>query len=293
MLCAVGDVVEDVVVHLNGPVNLGTDTVSTVSRRRGGRAANVAYFAAAVAGRARFVGRIGNDDTGERLLAALHRAGVETFVERDGTTGTIVVVVDEHGERTMLTDRGAAPLLTHVPDAALDGSTVLHLPLYSLTHGAIADACVDAARRAHERNIAVSLDLSSVTSIVDIGADAVAEIITTIRPRWVLCNAEERDAAGGIDVLTRVATRATIVTKHGAEPTEVCRRDGGQWTTSHHRVAPVDSVVDTTGAGDAFAAGFLVAASARGSIAACVDAAHALAARTLRSAGATLSSGKS
>jgi sugar/nucleoside kinase (ribokinase family) len=293
VLCAVGDVVEDVVVHLSGPVNLGTDTVSTVSRRRGGSAANVAYFAAAVDGRSRFVGRIGDDDTGERLIAALHRAGVETFVEREGVTGTIVVVVDERGERTMLTDRGAAPLLTHVPDAALDGSTVLHLPLYSLTHGAIAAASVDAAHRAHERGVAVSLDLSSVTSIVDIGADAVAEIITTIRPRWVLCNAEERDAAGGLDALARVAPWVTIVTKHGADPTTVARRDGAQWTTSQHPVAPVDDVVDTTGAGDAFAAGFLVAAGAGGALDACVDAAHTLAARTLRSAGATLASGTS
>lgn len=288
MLCAVGDVVEDVVVHLSGPVNLGTDTVSTVSRRRGGSAANVAYFAAAVDGRARFVGRIGDDDTGERLIAALHRAGVETFVEREGVTGTIVVVVDERGERTMLSDRGAAPLLTHVPDAALDGSKVLHLPLYSLTHGSVASASVDAAHRAHERDVAVSLDLSSVTSIVDIGADAVAEIIAAIRPRWVLCNAEERDAAGGLDALARVAPWATIVTKHGADPTTVARRDGARWTTSQHPVAPVDDVVDTTGAGDAFAAGFLVAAASGATIETSIDSAHALAARTLRSAGATL-----
>ena len=288
MLCAVGDVVEDVVVHLNGPVNLGTDTVSTVTRRRGGSAANVSYFAAAVAGRSRFVGRIGDDDTGERLVAALHRAGVETFLEREGSTGTIVVVVDEHGERTMLSDRGAAPQLAHVPDAALDGTSVLHLPLYSLTHGAIAVACVDAARRAHDRNVAVSLDLSSVTSIVDIGADAVAEIVATIRPRWVLCNAEECDAAGGLDTLMRIAPWATIVTKHGAEPTEVARRGGSGWITSHHPVPPVDDVVDTTGAGDAFAAGFLVATASGATIDAGISAAHALAARTLRSAGATL-----
>ena len=149
-------------------------------------------------------------------------------------------------------------------------------------------ACVDAASRAHERSVAVSLDLSSVTSIVDIGADAVAEIIATIRPRWVLCNAEERDAAGGLDALMRIAPWATIVTKHGAGPTEVTRRGGSGWTTSQHTVPPVDDVVDTTGAGDAFAAGFLVAVASGASIDVSVDAAHALAARTLRSAGATL-----
>src|SRR5205814_351175 len=108
VLCTLGDLVEDVVVWLHEPINYGTDTPARIVRRRGGSAANVAAFAAAVGSSSRFVGQVGTDGTGERLLAGLHAGGVDTVVARGGRTGSIVVVVDPSGERTMLTDRGAA-----------------------------------------------------------------------------------------------------------------------------------------------------------------------------------------
>src|SRR5688572_17833675 len=111
MLCAVGDLVEDVVVLLDGPPARGTDTTARISRHRGGSAANVAVAAAAASRekRARFVGHVGADDLGDRLLAELAAAGVDLAVTRGGHTGSIVVLVDPDGERTMLTDRGASP----------------------------------------------------------------------------------------------------------------------------------------------------------------------------------------
>src|SRR5215210_3509457 len=57
VLCTLGDVVEDVVVWLHEPINYGTDTPARIVRRRGGSAANVASFAAAIAGASRFVGQ--------------------------------------------------------------------------------------------------------------------------------------------------------------------------------------------------------------------------------------------
>ena len=108
VLCAVGDLVEDIVVWLAGAPGEGTDTEARVFRRRGGSAANVAALCAANGTPARFVGHVGADDLGDRLLATLSASGVDVRVRRGGRTGTIVVLVAPGGERTMLTDRGAA-----------------------------------------------------------------------------------------------------------------------------------------------------------------------------------------
>jgi len=128
VLCTLGDLVEDVVVWLHESINYGTDTPARIVRRRGGSAANVAAFAAATGAASRFVGQVGADDTGARLLARLHDDGVDTVVARGGRTGSIVVVVDPTGERTMLTDRGAAIELTQLPAGALDDMQSLHVP---------------------------------------------------------------------------------------------------------------------------------------------------------------------
>src|SRR5262249_34856351 len=116
MLCAVGDLVEDVVVWLSEPPRGATDTPVRVFHRRGGSAANVAAFAAGIDGSsARFTGRGGAAAAGDRLVNGLVAAGVDARVQRVGRTGTIVVLVAPVGERTMLTDRGASTALTAVP----------------------------------------------------------------------------------------------------------------------------------------------------------------------------------
>src|SRR5205085_960088 len=88
MLCAVGDLVEDIVVWLSGPARPATDTPVRIFHRRGGSAANVAAFAAAIAGTARFVGGVGDDDRGDRLVRGLTADGVDAKVQRAGRTGT-------------------------------------------------------------------------------------------------------------------------------------------------------------------------------------------------------------
>ncbi|NBV81949.1 MAG: carbohydrate kinase family protein, partial [Actinobacteria bacterium] len=108
MLCAVGDLIEDIVVQLHGEINRDTDTPAAITRRRGGSAANVAYFAAKLTGRSRFVGCVGDDPLGDSLVAQLSRHGVDVRGERHGRTGSIVVVATTDGNRTMLTDRGSA-----------------------------------------------------------------------------------------------------------------------------------------------------------------------------------------
>src|SRR5262245_42189764 len=89
VLCAVGDLVEDIVVWLPGPPRRGTDTPARIFRRRGGSAANVTAFAAATGTRSRFIGRVGGDASGRLLTTALASDGVDVRVDHVGRTGTI------------------------------------------------------------------------------------------------------------------------------------------------------------------------------------------------------------
>ena len=170
MLAALGDVVDDIVVRVEGPIHHASDTPASIIRRRGGSAANVAATAARLVGRARFLGQVGDDATGDLLLAELVADGVDVaFVRRAGRTGAIIVLVDEHGERSFLTDAGSARSLDAPDPAWLDGVDVLHLPFYSLVDEPVAATAATVAGWALARGIAVSIDASSVAVLESFG----------------------------------------------------------------------------------------------------------------------------
>ena len=252
MLAVIGDLVDDVVVRLGGSVNEATDTVARIERRRGGSAANVAVAAVAAGSAARFLGQVGDDPIGQMLVDDLSDAGVDvSCVRRRGRTGTIVVLVDRAGERSMLSDRGAAVELV-APDAAwLDGVGVLHLPLYGLDAEPLASTVMTVVRWAHERGLVVSVDVSSVELIQRLGRKHVFDLLGELRPHVVLANGDEAEALG---IGGEVAGAVTVV-KQGPDPVIVYRRGD----RCEYEVPPLGAVTDTTGAGDAFAAGFLVA----------------------------------
>lgn len=252
-----GDLVEDIAVRLQGPVNVASDTEAIIRRRRGGSAANTAVAVCRAGGRARFIGQIGDDAIGTGLVAELQAEGVEPLVRRGGRTGTIVVLVDHLGERTMLTDRGACADLADPQPAWLDGLQVLHVPAYSLIGGATAQTSVTLVNWAHDRGMIVSIDASSAAIIEAYGAAKMRNLLWSLQPHVLLCNELEAATlarAGGVD---GIATAATVV-KQGADPALVSVPGDG---TVQVPVPPLAGVTDTTGAGDAFAAGFLLAVS--------------------------------
>lgn len=282
-LAAVGDLVEDVVVWAGEPVRTATDTAAQVFRARGGSGANVAALAAAHVP-TRFIGRVGDDAAGEALVADLMTSGVDVRVQREGRTGTVVLLVDADGERTMFPDRGASALLEHVDDRWLDGISWLHVPAYGLEREPMRGEVVRLAAAARTRGAGVSVDVSSTGLLAGLGVDHALELIQALAPDVLFANESEAELiglAGGGPVAASVVR--TVVVKHGPLPTDVI--EAGR-LLARVDVAPVAVIRDLTGAGDAFAAGFLAATLQGADAAAACLAGHAAAASVLANPGA-------
>lgn len=265
-------------VWLPGPVALGSDTEVSITRARGGSAANVAAAAVRTGGAARFVGQVGEDELAHRLLHGLAATGVDIVARHGGRTGSIVVLVDSTGERTMLTDRAAATALADPEPAWLDGVTVLHLPAYSLFKEKLAQSCLALAAMARERGIPLSIDPSSSALLEDYGVDRFKALLADLRPAILFPNADEATLLDGDGPPEGVGL---VVEKHGPDAVRLITGD----EVTEVPVPTVSGVVDTTGAGDAFAAGFLVAWTAGQPPEACVVKGSETAAHVLRGPG--------
>lgn len=277
MLCCIGDLVEDVVVWLSSDIAKGTDTEASISRQRGGSAANVAVSAASAGAHVRFIGRVGSDAIGAALIDELRESGVDTRVQQQGRTGTIVVLVDAEGERSMLPDRAAATELEGVDASDLDDVRWLHVPAYSLVVEPLATTARHAIEQVHEAGGVVSIDASSVAIIKKTGRDPFKDLIRDLRPDVLFCNADEAVALGISETMGADGAALTVV-KAGSKPA-FAYAEGAIIATVPAR--QLDTVRDTTGAGDAFAAGFITAQMASDDVPSAIAQGHRLAAALL------------
>jgi sugar/nucleoside kinase (ribokinase family) len=275
LVCAAGDLVEDIVVRARAAPVRDADIPATVTHHRGGSAANTAAVIARLGGRARFVGQVGNDVTGTRLLEGLAALGVDCVVRHAGRTGTIVVVVEPDGVRTMFSDRRAAAARVAFDPGAIDGAHLLHLPFYGFADPRGAAPFLQLVGRARDSGILVSLDASSVT----LAGRTFLDLVSEVRPAVVFCNAAEA-AALGVDDGGLPGARLVAV-KRG--PDAVLLRGEVTATVPVPHVVPD---VDTTGGGDAFAGGFLLALACGEGPVRAAAAGHAAAARVVGGIGA-------
>jgi len=284
VLCTIGDLIEDVVVWLSAEPNLGTDTDSIIQRTRGGSAANVAMFAALTGTESRFIGQVGNDALGQQLCSSLQQAGVDVCVIAEGRTGSIVVLVQTNGERTFLTDRGVASHLSLVNASLMANVGILHVPSYSLVTEPLASTSLLYIKATQSLGAVISLDASSTSVLEHFGVARYKSLIQSIQPQVFLCNEDEAGLLG-VGVTEGMPGAALTVIKRGAHSTLAISQNNER---SEVAVAPVANIVDTTGAGDAFAAGFLPTFVATNDVEVAIARGHAIAARVLRSPGATL-----
>jgi sugar/nucleoside kinase (ribokinase family) len=242
-LTTLGDLLLDVIVRLHAPLVHGDDQMASTRTGAGGQAANVAAWARGLGADARFVGRRGDDTAGELVSRELRSHGVDVAGPVGGRTGVVVSLASD-GDRTMASDRGAAvDLAPSDLDPDWFDCDALHISGYSLLVAPLADAAVEAAALARERGALVSIDVSTWT-LVD---DAFRGRVASIAPDVLFATEREREAlgdAGARWVLKRGANGLTVDgIEYAAVPTEV---------------------IDTTGAGDALAAGFLIGGPAAG-----------------------------
>ncbi len=256
----VGDVMVDVLASMSGPLAHGSDTPSRVTTAGGGSAANVACWLARQGVPTSYVGTVGDDPLGRESVVALHGCGVTTYVSHDHerTTGTCVVLVEPGGERSMLPDSGANTTLTpaDLPQEAFRPGAHLHLSGYTLLNEGCREAALAAISMANAAGMSISVDPSSAAPLRSVGA---ARFLAWTRGvDLLLANRDEAAVLAGTADPHQAAQQLgddyrEVVVKLGA--------DGALWHRGFISAsAPAErgvEVVDTTGAGDAFAAGFL------------------------------------
>src|SRR5436190_7383523 len=252
-IATIGNVMLDVIVRLKGPHAEGGNVRARTRAGAGGQAANVAARAAALGAEARCIAKRGADASGELVGHELAGHGVELVGPvAPGRTGVVVSIVATDGERSLASDRGVAAELApdEVEEAWLE-CDVLHVSGYALLREPVAAAALLAARVARGRGARVSLDAAAWTAIRAFGPVRFRELLDEVAPDVLFASEAEWEMLGGayltapVGVIKRGPRGCTVV---GDE----ARLD----------LAPVDAeVVDTTGAGDALAAGFLLGGS--------------------------------
>ena len=216
-------------------------------------AANVAALAAPLV-RTRFVGCVGDDPAGDGLERMLSAAGVEVCLERRGRTGSVVVVVHPDGERTMFPDRAAAAELTAEAVRWAADVDVLHLPAYTFQSGSTASSVATMAGAVRGGGGAVTVDASAASLVASFGAEEFFALLASLGASVLFANRDESDA---LDLCARALPPGlTAIVKDGPRPVTVLAAGAAPVSVP---VRPVEDVRDTTGAGDAFAAGTLAA----------------------------------
>ena len=285
ILC-IGDLALDVISQLKEPINYGNDTASRISSHPGGQAANVATWITRTHSKAQLVARVGNDPVGFALISDLDKYGVEhmNLMHSGRPTGVVVILVDSNGERTMFPDNGAnADLeISDLPPLAdVDG---VYVSGYALLDFRSREAVLSMIAKIKAAGKPIYFDPTTTGAMKIVSRDEVLSWVKLMD--GILLNSEEALYLGDakdVEMAEKNLTAYTplVVIKLGSRGAMAVYKD-----TIAKVSAVTTNVVDTTGAGDSFAAGFIPKWLETNDLEASLSAGTALAAKCVATVGA-------
>ncbi len=247
-------------VDLPGAEKTLIDNPEGFERVSGGSAANTVVGVANLGGKAGYTGKVASDENGEFYRQNLNDAGVDFFSSPfgKGTTGTCVSLVTPDGQRSMLTYLGISSELSRadINEDAIADARYLYVEGYQWSSEDARDASVYAMELAKKHGTSVSFTYSDPFMVETYGTEF--RKITEEFVDLLFCNEDEatiltgkESGAEAISDLREMCERVCVTT--GADGALVTENGGSRSVPA----VPVDKVVDTTGAGDMYAAGVI------------------------------------
>lgn len=283
----IGDAMLDVLVKVDSKINFDSDTRAQITTRGGGAAANTASWLARSAVEADFFGAVGSDASGRLLVDELEGFGVNCHIQviEGVPTGTVVVFVAGDGERTMFPDTGANSALRAINLPDPDQFAAILLSGYSLFNPKVTTEVREMIRVIRSKGVPLALDPASVGIMNEFGAAQVRSELENFEA--LLLNESEASFLSGqtdptkaLEYLLKLTPIVAI--KRGSAGAIAGSRLGER----HESPAVKCNVIDTTGAGDAFNAGFIATWVETGRIDAALEEAVSIAAQCVTTIGA-------
>ena len=281
VLC-IGDVMLDVIARINvspQKINFGSDTASRISTSSGGAAGNVAAWLTRTDARSTIVSHVGDDPAGAAIVAEFDALGVShgDLVIPGETSGVVVVLVDSSGERTMFPDKGANSRLTAQDLPDLNSFQAVYISGYALLNPLARDGVLAMIEKIKADGLPIYFDPASVGAMKDV-ADKELHNWFSMMDVLFLNEEESIYLTGSVDIeraLNYLLDFSQVVVIKRGSAGAIAKARGFD---SISLPAFAATVIDTTGAGDSFAAGFIASYSKNHDLTAALQAGGELAA---------------
>jgi sugar/nucleoside kinase (ribokinase family) len=243
-------------------MNFGSDTASRISTSSGGAAGNVAAWLTRTDARSTIVSHVGDDPAGAAIVAEFDALGVDhgDLVIPGETSGVVVVLVDSSGERTMFPDKGANSRLTLADLPDLSRFQAVYISGYALLNPLARDGVLAMIEKIKADGLPIYFDPASVGAMKDV-ADKELHNWFSMMDVLFLNEEESIYLTGSVDIeraLNYLLDFSQVVVIKRGSAGAIAKARGFD---SISLPAVEATVLDTTGAGDSFAAGFIASFS--------------------------------